>query len=119
MPALAVGVALAAAACSSASQPAQGAAARSANEIRLVTTEWKFEPGTLRLPAGQPMAFLLDNRGALEHDILVPALGVHVHAQARQAALATVMFEKAGRYDFECTLPGHKEAGMKGTLVVE
>jgi uncharacterized cupredoxin-like copper-binding protein len=26
---------------------------------------------------------------------------------------------KPGTYEFECTVPGHKEAGMRGTLVVK
>ncbi|MGH6856597.1 MAG: plastocyanin/azurin family copper-binding protein [Methylocella sp.] len=28
------------------------------------------------------------------------------------------MIEKPGEYEFICDLPGHREAGMKGTLIV-
>ncbi|MDQ6868736.1 MAG: plastocyanin/azurin family copper-binding protein [Pseudomonadota bacterium] len=28
------------------------------------------------------------------------------------------MFDKAGEYEYICDLPGHPDAGMKGTLIV-
>jgi uncharacterized cupredoxin-like copper-binding protein len=120
LPILAAGLMLVAAACSSpSSQPAQGASPGSGNEVRLVTTEWKFEPGTLQLTAGKPVSLLLDNKGALEHDIMVPAVGVRLHANPRQTSQATVTIDQAGTYDFECSIPGHKESGMTGKLLVQ
>jgi len=28
------------------------------------------------------------------------------------------VFEKPGEYEYSCDLPGHRDAGMKGTLIV-
>lgn len=113
-------LALLAAGCtaSPSQQAAKGTASGASNEIRLVTSEWKFDPGTVQVASGRSITLVLDNKGALEHDIQVNGIDLHLHAQARQTAQQTVTFDKPGTYEFVCTLPGHQEAGMKGKLVV-
>jgi uncharacterized cupredoxin-like copper-binding protein len=103
-------------------QPGQNSQATSpttaSEEVRLVVKEWSFEPATLRLPAGRPVQLVLENRGQIEHDIDIPALGIHLAAPAGQTTRQTVMTVREGTYDFVCSIPGHKEAGMKGTAQV-
>ena len=74
---------------------------------------------TNALAAGKPVTLVLDNKGALEHDVFLPALDVHVRADPRKSGQRTLTFDQAGTYEFECSLPGHKEAGMKGKLMVQ
>ena len=62
---------------------------------------------------------LIDGDGA-EHDISVPefkALSNHV---VGMNASTVIVFraDKAGRFDYFCTLPGHRQAGMEGRLIV-
>jgi uncharacterized cupredoxin-like copper-binding protein len=64
------------------------------------------------------VTLVLDNKGLVEHDLHVDALNIQVHAMAGQSAKVTVTADKAGNYDVDCTVPGHKEAGMKGAMVV-
>jgi uncharacterized cupredoxin-like copper-binding protein len=111
-PALA-GLALLASACG---QAATGGSASA--EVRLVTTEWKFDRPTLQVPAGRPVVFVLDNKGLVEHDVTVMPLGFQLHAQPGQTTKSTFTFDRPGTYELECSLPGHKDAGMKGTLIV-
>jgi len=87
-------------------------------EVRLVTTEWKFEPSTLELPVGRPVTLILENKGKIEHDVQIPGMGIHAHAPAGQTVRQTFTPEETGTYDFICSLPGHLEAGMKGKMVV-
>jgi uncharacterized cupredoxin-like copper-binding protein len=47
----------------------------------------------------------------------VPALGFRLHAKAGEIARKNIVFDKPGEYEFSCDLPGHREAGMKGTLI--
>ena len=89
------------------------------------------------------MKFTLVNDGLVEHDVEfvgVPTEDIEVlgsaegherlggghhdegvvAAHADPGTTATVIFtaSEAGEYDFACTIPGHKEAGMVGRLVV-
>ncbi len=108
---------LLAAACSA---PASAPAGKgsSPGEVKIATSEWKFEPATVKVPAGQPVTVVLENKGAIEHDLKVEALGFQLQAQPKQNARQTLTFDRPGTYDVECSIPGHKEAGMKAKLVV-
>jgi cytochrome c oxidase subunit 2 len=107
-------------ACSSGSpQPAAGGSAGgSGDQIKLVTSEWKFEPASLKVPVGKPVTLVLENKGALEHDVYNEALGVHLVAPPRETVRQTITFDKPGTYEFDCSIAGHKESGMKGTILV-
>ena len=43
----------------------------------------------------------------------------HTELVANGKAVATIGDLKPGTYTFYCTVPGHREAGMEGTLTVE
>ena len=54
----------------------------------------------------------------MEHDVTVPSAGFTLLARAGQTATGEFTFDKPGVFDFVCSIPGHKDAGMKGTLTV-
>ena len=90
-------------------------------EVRIVAHEFAFDPMVLSVPANRPFTLVLDNtEGVVEHDVDVPALGgLHIHAMPRSEARSTIVITaSAGNYVFACTLPGHRAAGMRGTIVV-
>lgn len=43
---------------------------------------------------------------------------INMHSAANGKASVTFRTDKAGTYDIYCTMPGHKESGMVGKLVV-
>jgi plastocyanin len=63
-----------------------------------------------------------DNKQPLQHDVAVADSSGKVLGQtdlfSSGTANATVDLQ-AGTYDFYCTVPGHREAGMEGTLTVK
>jgi plastocyanin len=63
-----------------------------------------------------------DNNEALQHDVAVADSSGKVLGQtdlvSSSTANATVDLQP-GTYTFYCTVPGHKEAGMEGTLTVK
>lgn len=89
-------------------------------EVRIVSTEFRFSPAAVSVDAGRAVTLVLDNSGAeTEHGLSLPALGFRLQASAGEIARKTFAFDKPGKYEFECDLPGHREAGMKGTLIVQ
>ncbi len=88
-------------------------------EIRIVSTEFRFSPTTVLIAAGRAVTLVLDNRGAeTEHGLFVPGLGFRLQAKAGEIARKNILVEKPGKYDYDCDLPGHRDAGMTGTLIV-
>ncbi len=88
-------------------------------EVTIVSTEFKYVPAQLRVTVGREFTLILDNsRAETEHGVFVPALGFRLQAKAGEIARKNTAFEKFGEYEFTCDLPGHRDAGMKGTLIV-
>ncbi len=77
-------------------------------EFRFVFTPKTVHPGTV--------SFRLANKGKLVHDLLIAGKRSALIGPGKTGAL-TVTLHK-GRYPYRCTVPGHADAGMKGTLVV-
>lgn len=97
----------------------------------------KFYPNHLDLVVGQTYRLILDNPSPEKHYFSAPdfaavswtrkveAAGVEVKGTVRELELKpkaeaewVLVPEKPGEYDLECTIPGHAEAGMTGTLTI-
>jgi len=85
----------------------------------LETTEFAFAPAELEVAAGSALEVTLDNKGTLEHDFTIDSIGFKVEVKIGKTATGTTGVLAAGTYDFYCSVPGHKEAGMVGTLTVK
>jgi plastocyanin len=79
-------------------------------------TEYSFAPATLKASAG-PTTIRFTNKGAVEHDFVIKALDVKLVAQPGKSAEATVTLA-AGTYKTSCSVAGHSQSGMQGTLTV-
>lgn len=88
-----------------------------AQRVEVRMKEFKFEPARLEVQAGR-VELVLRNEGVIPHDFVLPALGVKTEYIAVKKEQVVVLDLKPGTYPFECTVGGHKEAGMHGTLVV-
>jgi len=87
--------------------------------INLKAEDIKFDTMSLTAKVGQPVTLNFLNAGSLEHSFVIEALNVKLeHVQAGQTATVTFTPASAGTFDFYCDIPGHKDAGMKGTLTV-
>jgi plastocyanin len=76
----------------------------------------RFDKKSLESPAGK-VTLTLTNPSPLPHNISIEgvATGKQVVSGGKSTVAAVL---KPGSYTFLCTLPGHAQAGMKGTLVV-
>lgn len=110
-------------------------------ELTLVATDIAYDANRLEVVAGQPVRLALKNDGVLEHDFSimeiphtgeaeaheevaghdmsgVPEPEVHVAAPVGGSNSIEFTPSEPGEYEYWCTVSGHKEAGMVGTLVV-
>jgi plastocyanin len=96
---------------------APAAAAAAAGTVLAVTgSEFTFSPKALKASAGKTTIRFV-NKGIMEHDFTIAALQVHLVAKAGKTAEATVVL-KPGAFKSVCTVPGHIQSGMVGTLTV-
>ena len=76
-----------------------------------------FEPSEVTIPANTDVTVNLPNEGVTPHNFSIDALGIDVDI-APGATEQVVINAPAGEYEYYCNVPGHKQAGMVGTLIV-
>lgn len=74
-----------------------------------------FDPAEFTVPADTDVMVSLPNEGALPHNFSIDELGIDVDI-ATGAAEETTINAPAAEYEYYCNVPGHKEAGMVGTM---
>ncbi len=106
--------------------------------VELALEDIEFSEEALTLEAGAIVELALENTGSLEHDFTINRLGtpsaveagdggsqrhgrsfaVHVALDRSDEATVRLRLEEPGEYVFYCDVPGHRSAGMEGTITV-
>lgn len=118
------------------------APSQASTEINVEATDFAYTPLSITVPAGEPVTLKLTNKGAVEHDYVIEYINVtdvvasesmpaehhqmgdmpdyDLHFFAKAGEIATLQFTalEPGTYEVFCSIEGHKEAGMVGTLIV-
>lgn len=87
-----------------------------APEVEVVARDFAFSPTEVTIPAGATVNLVLVNDGDLPHDITIPAVGFRVAALPGTRVSASLT-AGPGEYEFFCSVPGHRDAGMEGLIV--
>jgi plastocyanin len=78
----------------------------------------KFTTTTLKAKAGT-VTFDFTNKASIPHAFAIKGNGVNAKGKTVTGGSDTLTVKlKPGTYTFYCPVPGHEQAGMKGTLVV-
>jgi uncharacterized cupredoxin-like copper-binding protein/mono/diheme cytochrome c family protein len=101
-----------------AAQEAAGEAPAPATAQNVTSFDIYFEPKEITIPANTDVPFTLPNDGASAHNFSIDELDISIDI-APGATEETVINAPPGTYEYYCNIPGHKEAGMVGTLIVE
>jgi plastocyanin len=79
----------------------------------------KFDKTALTAKAGK-VTIDFDNQASIPHGIGVKGNGVDQKSdEVTNAKTSVTVNLKPGTYEFYCPVPGHEQAGMKGTLTVQ
>ena len=92
-------------------------AAAAGGTLEVSAFDLGFEPAQLTVPAPGRYEVALTNTGAIPHDITF-AGGEMAHANAGETSTVEVDVPAEG-LTFICSIPGHEQAGMKGSVTVE
>lgn len=78
-----------------------------------------FAPKSLTIPANTAVTITITNKGLLQHDFNIDELGVKSKLLNGGESTTVTINAAPGTYQYYCSVPGHKEAGMIGTLIVQ
>ena len=92
--------------------------AEGARTVEIEAGDLWFEPDSVEVTAGEAVNLRLVNEGEAFHDLTVPAADVVLGAEPGEQAVGAIELADPGRYEFYCSVPGHAQAGMRGTIVV-
>lgn len=119
-----------------------GGNAAEATAITVTVNEFAFDPNPITAIAGMPVEITLVNDGAVEHDFVIETIPVkdvsvegamddhemsagheefdlHTSTAAGETSVLRFTPTEPGTYQIICSVPGHKEAGMIGELIVK
>jgi len=123
-------------------QTAWGIAGDAAKVDRSVTIAMsdamRFSPDSLKVKRGETVRFVLRNDGRMLHELVIGTKAVleehaalmrkfpgmehdepwMAHVPPGEAGEIVWRFNRAGKFDFACLIPGHYAAGMVGRIVV-
>jgi plastocyanin len=78
-----------------------------------------WTPTTLSAKTGS-VTITLQNSSPVSHDVRISGNGVEETSDlVSQGSSSVTANLKPGTYTYFCTVPGHEQAGMKGTLTVK
>ncbi len=91
-----------------------------AQNVSITATEFKFDPATINATPGQTINLTVKNNGTTQHTWVLPQANVKLTIDPGKSVTQTFKAPSAaGTFAFDCDIPGHKEAGMAGQLIVK
>ena len=88
-------------------------------EVNVVSEGLVFNPKEIKVKKGQTVVLTYKNTKGT-HDFVIDEFSVKTkRLNANEEETVEFVADKAGEFEYYCSVPGHKAAGMKGVLIVE
>lgn len=95
-------------------------AAETIKEITIIGTEFSFSPSSITVKAGEKVKITFQNKGSASHNLVIEGLGVSAKTiGSGKEDIIEFTAPASGTYAIFCSIPGHKAAGMEGSLIIE
>jgi len=85
----------------------------------MIGQDFRFSPDTLRVNDGDTVRINFSNPDVVPHLIDLPAFNQHIALAPGGEFTLEFVVDKVGSFPFVCSVPGHEEAGMVGSVIVE
>lgn len=103
----------------SASPQAGASPVAGGTSVQIAAVDIAFDPPQFTIPANTDVKVTITNKGSLQHDFAIDALKIKTKLLNPGESVAITINAKPGQYQYYCTVPGHKDAGMVGTMTVK
>src|SRR3989344_6748098 len=95
------------------------AALGTVKEFTVTGSAFKFDPTEIRVNKGDRVKIAFKNAGGT-HDFRLDEFGVKTNIiQGEQEETVDFVANKAGSFEYYCSVANHRQMGMKGMLIVE
>ena len=84
----------------------------------LTAENTSFVETSLQMKDGEVLGLFVTNRDDIAHTFDIDSLDIHVDLRANSTTAVAIKPTGPGTLDFFCAAPGHREAGMVGTIDV-
>lgn len=119
-----------------------GKSAKADRIVNITMGDMSFTPASIDVTAGETIRFIVVNKSEIEHDFTIGDVETQTvhrvemaeamakdemeHGDDPNAILVNAgqqrdliwKFTRGGSFEFDCNIPGHYEAGMKGVITV-
>lgn len=101
-------------------EESSGAVESSVKETSVAGDEFSFNPASVSFEAGEQVRLTFRNIGQAPHNWTIAGVNIKTKTiGAGQTDVVEFTAPEAGSYEIFCSVPGHRAAGMAGTLNVE
>lgn len=90
-----------------------------ASGVSVTLINGEIQPTELTIAADTDVTISVTNDGTFEHDFTIEDTDLTISLIDVGGTADLVVSLAAGTYTYYCSVPGHREAGMQGTLTVE
>jgi uncharacterized cupredoxin-like copper-binding protein len=99
--------------------PSASPAAAATEEVTVEMVDIDFNPNEFSIPADTDVMIISPNNGQLQHDFHIEDTDYATELADPGETVSVSVNLAVGEYVYYCSVPGHREAGMEGTLTVE
>ena len=88
-----------------------------ARPVRIQASNFEFSPERLTVQQREEIALRLHSEDS-SHNFAIDGLGLVADVGGGETATARLRIDEPGKYTYFCTIPGHRDGGMEGTITV-
>lgn len=92
--------------------------AENGETINMRAFSMEFDPAVIKIKSGGKFDINVTNQDMV-HSFVINELNINLNLPRGENRVVRLGVLKKGEYEYYCAIPGHREAGMKGVLIVE
>lgn len=94
------------------------------NNIIVEANQFTFSPSQITVFSGETVRITLRNLGTVRHNLELECPGLEIKTRflepgEEDSIEFTANWESGTRCDYYCTVPGYREQGMEGSLIIQ